>query len=117
MVLVIALGLVMLFTFRQMPSALTGVFIFYAAARSVSSIYLMAKHPIIPHSGIGQAFMDRFIEALSWLLPDLHRFTRTEWLVYGSADWNMLLPVLAQTLVYTVLLSAIAMFDFYRKNF
>ena len=117
LVLVITLGLVMLFTFKQLPSALTGVFVIYAAARTISSIYLMSKYPIIAQEGIGQKFMDTFVEALTWLLPDLHRFTRTEWLVYGTADWNQLLPVLLQTVIYTVLLSAVALFDFYRKNF
>ena len=41
LVLVVALSLVMLFTFNQVPSALTGVFIIYGASRIVTSIYLM----------------------------------------------------------------------------
>lgn len=117
LMLVVALSLVMLFTFKQIPAALTGVFVVYAAARSVSSIYLMSKFPIIPHTSIGQKFMDGFIEALTWLLPGLHRFTQTEWLVYSSAEWSMLLPVIAEATIYISLLSAIALFDFYRKNF
>ncbi len=117
LMLVVALSLVMLFTFRQIPPALTGVFVIYAAARTVTSIYLMSKYPIIPHTTVGQKFMDGFIEALTWLLPGLHRFTQTEWLVYGTGEWLMLLPVLAETVIYMSLLSAIALFDFYRKNF
>lgn len=117
LVLVVALSLVMLFTFKQIPPALTGVFVIYAAARTITSIYLMSKFPIIPHTGIGQKFMDTFIEALTWLLPGLHRFTQTEWLVYSRAEWSMLLPVFAETMIYLSLLSAIALFDFYRKNF
>ena len=117
LMLVVALSLVMLFTFKQIPAALTGVFVIYAAARSVTSIYLMSKFPIVPHTGAGQKFMDAFIEALTWLLPGLHRFAQTEWLVYSSAKWSMLLPVMAETAIYLSLLSAIALFDFYRKNF
>lgn len=117
LVLVVALGLVMLFTFNQIPAALTGVFVFYAAARTATSIYLMSKYPVISHTTIAQKFMDGFVEMLTWLLPDLHRFTRTEWLVYNTGDWSLLLPVLSQTMIYLVLLSAVALFDFYRKNF
>ncbi|GMR16414.1 MAG: hypothetical protein BMS9Abin31_0748 [Gammaproteobacteria bacterium] len=117
LILVVALSLVMLFTFNQVPSALTAVFIIYGASRIVTSIFLIAKYPIIAHTSIAQQFMDAFIELLTWLLPDLHRFTQTEWLTYNTADWNTLLPLLGQTVIYLVFLSFIALFDFYRKNF
>ncbi len=116
LVLVVALSLVMLFTFSQVPSALTGVFIIYAASRIVTAIFLMSKYPIIAHTSMAQKFMDGFIELLTWLLPDLHRYTQTEWLTYNTADWSTLLPLLGQTLIYLVFLSFIALFDFYRKN-
>ena len=115
--LVVALSLVMLFTFNQVPSALTAVFIIYGASRIVTSLLLMAKYPIIAHTSVAQQFMDGFIELMTWLLPDLHRFTQTEWLAYNTADWVILLPLLGQTGIYLGLLSGIALFDFYRKNF
>jgi len=117
LILVVALSLVMLFTFNQLPSALTAVFIIYGASRIVSSIFLMATFPIIAHTSMAQKFMDSVIELMTWLLPDLHRFTQTEWLTYNTAEWGLLLPLLGQTLVYLVFLSFIALFDFYRKNF
>ena len=117
LILVVAMGLVMLFTFKQIPSALTGVFIIYVASRSATSIYLMSKYPVIPHTTIGQKFMDAVVEVLTWLLPDLHRFTQTEWLVYSTGEWSLLIPVATQTAIYLMFLSMIALFDFYRKNF
>jgi Cu-processing system permease protein len=117
LVLVVALSLVMLFTFNQVPSALTGVFIMYGASRIVSSIFLMSEYPIMAHTSMAQKFMDGFIELLTWLLPDLHRFTQTEWLVYNTAEWSALLPLFGQTIIYLLFLSFIALFDFYRKNF
>lgn len=117
LVLVVALSLVMLFTFNQVPSALTGVFIIYGAARIATSIFLMSKYPIVAHTSMAQQFMDAFIELLTWLLPDLHRFTQTEWLTYNTGEWLVLLPLLGQTMIYLVFLSFIALFDFYRKNF
>ena len=117
LMLVVALALVMLFTFKQTPAALTGVFIVYLASRVMASLYLMSQHPIISSDSLGQKFIDNFVAMMTWLLPDLSRFTQTEWLVYSAGDWSQLLPVLAQTMIYICLLSAIALFDFYRKNF
>ena len=117
LILVVALSLVMLFTFHQVPSALTAVFVIYGASRIVTSIFLMAKFPIIAHTSMAQKFMDSVIELMTWLLPDLHRFTQTEWLTYNTAEWGVLLPLLGQTMVYLGFLSSIALFDFYRKNF
>ena len=117
LVLVVALGLVMLFTFNQIPAAITGVFVIYAAARTATSIYLMSKYPVIAHTTLSQKFMDAFVEFLTWLLPDLHRFTQTAWLAHGTGSFDLLLPVMTQTVIYLALLSAIALFDFYRKNF
>jgi len=117
LVLVVALSLVMLFTFNQVPSALMGVFIIYGASRIVTSVFLMSKYPIIAHTSAAQKFMDGIIEVMTWLLPDLHRFTQTEWLAYNTAEWSSLLPLLGQTSIYLMLLSFIALFDFYRKNF
>lgn len=117
LILVVALGLVMLFTFNQIPAAITGVFVIYAASRSATSIYLMAEYPIISNSTISQKFMDGFVELMTWLLPDLHRFTQTEWLAYSTGSFSLLMPVIGQSIIYLVLLSAISLFDFYRKNF
>lgn len=117
LVLVVALSLVMLFTFNQVPSALTAVFIIYGASRIVTSLLLMSKYPIIAHDSMAQQFMDGIVAGMTWVLPDLHRFTQTAWLAYNSADWATLLPLLGQTVVYLALLSFIALFDFYRKNF
>ena len=117
LVLIVALSLVMLFTFSQVPTALTGVLLIYGASRIATSIYLMSKYPIIPHSSMAQKVMDSFIELLTWLLPDLHRFTQTEWLTYNTAEWSQLVPLLMQAIIYLAFLSFIALFDFYRKNF
>jgi ABC-type Na+ efflux pump permease subunit len=117
LMLVVALGLVMLFTFKQIPSALTGVFVFYAAARTIVSIYLMSSNPIVPHVSLGQKFIDGFVNVLTWVLPNLQAFTRTDWLVYNTGQWSALLPLLMQTLIFLALLSSVALFDFYRKNF
>lgn len=115
--IVIALCLVMLFTFRQIPAALSVVFLFYAMARSMASIQLIADNPIMRFQGLGQQFINGFVDLLAWLLPGLHRFARSEWLVYNNGSIDELIAIVAQTGIYLVLLSGVALFDFYRKNF
>ncbi|HHO59313.1 MAG TPA: ABC transporter permease [Thiotrichales bacterium] len=117
LLLVVALSLVMLFSFHQIPAALAGVIIIYSASRVIASLSLMAGAPVLAHTSPAEKFMDGFIALLGWLLPDLSRFTQTQWLVYGGADWSVLLPLAVQGFIYLVLLSMVALFDFYRKNF
>ncbi len=115
--LVVALSLLMLFSFNQIPAALSGVLIIYTASRVITALYLMVEAPIIRQTGVAEKFMGGFIATLSWLLPDLSQFARTQWLTYSTAQWHMLLPILAQTGLYLGLVSMVALFDFYRKNF
>jgi ABC-type transport system involved in multi-copper enzyme maturation permease subunit len=117
LLLVTCLGLVMLFTFKQIPAAISAVFLFYVAARSMAAVQLMAEHPLVPSTDISQRFINGFVEMLSWVLPSLHQFTRSEWLLYGANNVSELMAVLGQTVVYGVLLSMVALFDFYRRNF
>jgi len=117
LVLVAAISLLMLFSFNQIPAALASVFILYSASRIMTALYLMAEKPIISHTTVAEKFMDGFITMLTWLLPDLSRFTRTSWLLDASVDWAVLMPLAGQTAVYLLFLSAVALFDFYRKNF
>lgn len=117
LVLVSAISLLMVFSFKQIPSALAGVLVIYSASRVIASLTLMAAHPIIKHTAPAEIFMDSFITSLGWVLPDLSRFTQTQWLLAGVVDASILIPQFFSTAVYLALLSMIALFDFYRKNF
>jgi hypothetical protein len=61
--------------------------------------------------------MSRVVDALAYLLPDLDAFSRSSWLLYGGDSSSLLTPVIVQTVLYVVLVSAIALFDLSRKNF
>ncbi|MNN34306.1 hypothetical protein D3C81_1481070 [compost metagenome] len=56
------------------------------------------------------------IDVLALLLPRLDAFTRTEWLLYATGDWQALAGVAAQTAIYVGLLASCALCDFYRRN-
>lgn len=117
LVVMTALSLAMVFTFKQTPAAFLGVLIFYALARNIGAMSLMATHPVFAHQGLAQHFMSGFINVLSWVLPDLDRFSDTAWLVYGFHDAGIFMTITFQAVIYTLLLSGVALFDFHRKNF
>ena len=53
----------------------------------------------------------------SLVLPDLSRFTQTEWLLAASTSPAAIGFVLLQALVYAALLTLAGLFDLHRRNF
>lgn len=117
LLMVIALALLSLFTFTQVPSAFTMVFALYVLARVVSTLQLVGHGPIMPTTTFNLWLMNRTIDGIAALLPDLDRFTRSEWLVYGGGGLEDLVFVVTQGSLYLILLSLAALIDLYRKNF
>ena len=116
LVIVTALSLLCLFTFNQVTVALSAVFAFYVLSRTIGALQLMAHGPLAAGHSLEQRVIEGFVGAVAFLLPELDRFTSSEWLVYHSGSWVDLLPILGQTGVYLLLLCAAALFDLYRKN-
>ncbi|MBF0357763.1 MAG: ABC transporter permease [Magnetococcales bacterium] len=117
LLIIIALSQLCLFTFNQLPAAFTTVFVIYLLSRVLSSLILVGHGPIMPKFVMVNWFMNQVMEALAFVLPALDRFTNSEWLVYGTGTMDDLIFVVVQGGVYTTLLSAAALMDFYRKNF
>lgn len=88
---------------------------FYVLARSVGSLQLLA-HGTLAHDGSRQVIAYA-IDMLALLLPNLDHFTRSEWLLYATGNWQALGLVAVQTAIYVSLLAICALCDFYRKSF
>jgi ABC-type transport system involved in multi-copper enzyme maturation permease subunit len=116
LVLVAAFSLMCLFTFSQVPAALSAVMAFYVLARAMAALQLIAESPLLPSSRAGQRAVEWLIEGLAFVLPSLERFTQARWLMDVGAGWADLWPVLAQSAIYTAMVSAVALFDLYRRN-
>lgn len=114
--LVTALSLLCLLTFSHVTLALSAVAAFYVAARSIAAVQLIAHGTLAVQDETGRAASRALVDGLAYLLPELHRFTSSEWLIYHDAGVGDLLPVLGQTAVYLLLLVCAALFDLYRKN-
>lgn len=115
--IVIALCLLFLFTLGNITTAVSAAAAFYLLARSIGAMQLISRSPILESEAFSQRFMSELVDWIAWLLPQLDRFTQTEWLVYGTGTGGDLIFVGMQTLIYVVLLSAAGLFDLYRKNF
>ncbi len=117
LLIVCAAALACAYSFAQVPAALAVLAAFYLLSRSISAIQLMAQGPLVRDGSLSQQVINRLVDLLAWLLPQLERFTRSDWLVYTQPAWDELTALLAQTLIYLLLLSGVALFDLYRKNF
>jgi len=115
--IVASVSIVCLFTFRQATLALSSVFGFYVLARTIRSIQLIGHGPLADPSAPSQRFISNVIDTLAFLLPDLDRYTSSQWLIYGAPAAQDLVAIIVQTMIYLVLLIGAGLFDLYRKNF
>jgi hypothetical protein len=102
-------------TFNQIMASLSAVMGFYLLARSIATMQLIGNDPMSAHSA-SQNVIGFVINSLSAVLPHLDQFTRTEWLVYHTGNWSVLLILLVQSAICLALLGGAALFDLYRKN-
>lgn len=114
--LVSAVTLLTVLCFGHMALALGATAAFYAMARLLADVQLMAqassRSGVVDGTG---AWADHLLSGLGLLLPRLDEFTRSAWLVDGAAIGAMG-PLLAQTALYLVVLAAIGLWDLYRRE-
>ncbi|MCY4362949.1 MAG: ABC transporter permease [Gammaproteobacteria bacterium] len=113
--LMAALSLVCLLAFSGLPRSFLAVMAFYLLSRSMEAITLLSAGPVLTSGTVTWEFMRFMVTALALLLPDLHAFTRSDWLVYG-VEASEIPAILIQTLLYLTVLLSGGLFDLYRKN-
>lgn len=99
---------------QQITTSVFITFFFYLLARMTDTITLISSAPIIADT-LGNYLIKFMLQCLFLILPSFAQFTQTDWLVYGS-EATELIPLVAQTIVYCLLLGGMAMWDFVRKN-
>ena len=115
LLIVIAMSLLCVLTFSQATWALSTVIGFYVLSRTMAALQLMAQGSPAAGPSVVQQITGTLVDALAFVLPDLDRFTESDWLVYGAGTIADLGFAAMQTLVYVTLLCAAALFDLYRK--
>ena len=114
--LMAALSVFCIVTFTQLMPAASFVCGFYLLARALTAIRLMSDTPAIGGDTVSHRVIGMLVDALALVMPALDRFAPAAWLVDATASWQALGENAVQALVYTALLAAAAVFDFYRRN-
>ncbi len=115
LLIVTAASLLCVFTFPQVAGASSVVAGFYVLSRMMAALQLMAHEPQAVAASAARRFIGAFVDGLAFVLPDLDRFTESEWLIHGAGTIADLGFAATQAAVYVALLCAAALFDFYRK--
>jgi len=116
LLIIISLSLLCLFSFSSITISFSVVMAFYILSRSIEAIQLISNSPILALGSVSHKFMNGLLEVIAYVVPDLYKFTQTEWIVYDVNVLDDLSVVVGQTIVYVAFISSIALFDLYRKE-
>jgi ABC-type transport system involved in multi-copper enzyme maturation permease subunit len=115
LVIVAAMSLFCVITLAHVVPSLAAVLGFYALARSIAALQIIA----IASEG-SASWSDRvanwILQGIALLLPRFDQMTQTAWLVATPPDPAVLASIFVQAAVYTVLLLSAAQFDLQRQN-
>lgn len=114
--IIVAAALFCVITFNQLMLAASFVLAFYLLSRAMASVVLVSSASILADDTVAHAVLAWSVKAIALLLPGLHAFTRTEWLLEAPVQWPTLGLLTLEAFVYSLLLFAAALFDLYRKN-
>jgi Cu-processing system permease protein len=114
---VAAFSLFCVIAFGQFMPAAALVLAFYLLARSLTAIQLISAHPLSGADTLSHTVGRWLVDALALVMPALDRWPQTGWLIDAPATWPMFVVLLAQALLYVVLLAGATMVDFQRRNF
>jgi hypothetical protein len=117
LLIIVALTLLCTFTFAQVPVILSAVAAFYLLSRTMEAIRLMSRGPLVDATEPSSRLIAGVVDAIAYVLPNLNRFTPTDWLVYQTGTVGDLAGIAVQTAIYIALLLAAGLFDLYRRNF
>lgn len=110
-----AVSLFCVLTFTNVVTALSAAAGFYVLARSIDALQIIAATSEQTEA-LAPRIADWFMQGLALLMPRLDQMTQTGWLIDTVPDPGALLRVLAQTVIYVVLILGAALFDLYRQE-
>ena len=115
LLVVVSISLLCVITFAQVTQAMSVCLAFYLLSRAMAAIQLMVHEPVGAPETAARQFARMFVDSLAFLVPDLDRFTRSDWLIHGTGTVADLGFAATQSAVYVALLGAAGVFDLYRK--
>lgn len=114
--LVATASLFCVITLNQITAALAAVLAFYAFARTLPALQLIAGSQLAFDGSPATRAMARVLDGIAYLTPRIDLFTRAPWLIDAPPTVGDLATVAAQAGLYGLLLCAASLFDLHRKN-
>jgi hypothetical protein len=115
LLIIVAAGTLCVLTLAQVTLAMTALAAFYLLARSMEAVQLMARHPVVGGDALLQDLVRGLVQAIDWVLPELHALAPGAWLLAGEVAMAELLQGIAAAALYLLLIVAMALFDMERK--
>lgn len=100
----------------QVTASVLAVAAFYLLGRSINAIVLMSQGPSVLPGAWSSLFIEHAVAGLAMVLPALNEYTRSAWLNDAAAGLAALPALALQTVIYSVLLAAVGLFDFARRE-
>lgn len=99
----------------QLVGAISVTLALYLLARSMSAIQAIAAGPLADNSQGGR-LARAAVDTLAFLVPRLDAVSQTGWLLYGLPPAGEYAWALGGLVIYTILVTAAGLFDFYRRT-
>ena len=116
LVLIAAATLCASIALGQVTAVVLAVIAFYLLSRSITAMVLMSHGPLVDPTIGSTRLIAHAIAVFALMLPPLDQFTATRWLTSGSATLAELGTLAAHTACYLLLLTAVGLFDFNRRD-
>lgn len=117
LLIVASVSLFCVISLNQVLSAFAATAGFYLLSRSVAAMQVIAGASVSTEHTLADRAITGIVDAIALLLPSLDRMTRTDWLVNAAPGMNETLGLIAQSVLYVVLIASASLFDLHRKNY
>lgn len=114
--IVAALALFCIVTLRHVLPAVMLILGLYVLGRTITAMRLMSETDLLGSLGGARPVVNFGVDLLAYVVPALDRNAVTTWIADRSADTAVLGPIALQSLTAVALLTAAALYDFYRRE-
>ncbi|HZP88338.1 MAG TPA: ABC transporter permease [Burkholderiales bacterium] len=115
LILVVCVTMFAATALRQAASVVCLSLGFYLLARSIAAVQLMSHSQLLDPAAWSARLSSGTAELLALLLPDLSRFTLTDWLLPEAPTIDLLYPAM-QTAIYAALLAVAGILELQRTS-
>lgn len=110
------IALLCVFTSHSITFVFLATISFYALARTITTIQLIASSPILESNSLWHQFVSSGVNMIAYLIPKFDQYTKTVWLIYAEISMQNLYYVIVQTIIFSAILITATLFDLNRKE-